>query len=130
MIGIETRDSVVLDRRNRRAMRRSEPTYARVNSPLNCSNTKEAIPVCAGTYEDSTIAKKQVFKESDVRFWRSNRSKIYAVTINDNTEEIHEKDWTQGLLEKEEDGYGTTQAFAPRAGCMYLLYIAIRIKED
>jgi hypothetical protein len=111
-------------------LRKAKADVGRVNSRLNCSDTEEAIPVWAGTYEDRTIAKKQGFKASDVRFGRSNRSKIYTETINDKTGAIHEKDWTQGLLEKEEDGYGPAQAFGPRAGCMYELYVAIRIKED
>ena len=102
----------------------------RVNSRLNCSDTEEAIPVWAGTYEDGAILKKQGFKADDIRFGRSNRSKIYTETILDKAGKIHEKDLTEGFSEKEQGGYGPAQALGPRAGCMHQLYIAIRIKED
>jgi len=101
----------------------------RVNSRLNCSGTQEAIPVWAGTYEDNTIEKAQGFRADDVRFGRSNRSKIYTMAITDQQGNIIEKDWTEGFAEKERDEYGPAQAFGPRAGCMHQLYIAIRIKE-
>jgi hypothetical protein len=101
----------------------------RVNSRLNCSGTQEASPVWAGTYEDNAIEKAQGFKADDIRFGRSNRSKIYTQTITDKQGDIIEKDWTEGFSEKEQDEYGPAQAYGPRAGCMHQLYIAIRIKE-
>jgi len=105
------------------------PDVARVSSRLNCSDTEEAIPVWAGTYEISEIEKTQGFKADDIRFGRTNRSKIYTETINEKTGDILEKDWTQGFIEKEHGEYGPAQALGPRAGCMYQLYIAIRIRE-
>jgi hypothetical protein len=102
----------------------------RVNSRLNWSNTEEAIPVWAGTYEHDEIENEQGFKANDVRFGRSNRSKAYEKAVTDKAGQIQEKDWTEGFSEKERDGYGPAQALGPRAGCMYQLYIAIRIKED
>jgi hypothetical protein len=102
----------------------------RVNSRLNCSHTEEAIPIWAGTYEDDVIARKQGFKANDMRFGRSNRSKVYEETITDRNWKIHERDWSTGFIEKEKDEYGPAQAYGPRAGCLYQLYIAIRIKED
>jgi hypothetical protein len=101
----------------------------RVNSRLNCSNTKEAVPVWAGTYEHNDIVRDQGFKADDIRFGRSNRSKVYAETVTDGKWAIHERDWTKGFSEKEEDEYGPAQAYGPRAGCMHQLYIAIRVKE-
>lgn len=102
----------------------------RVNSRLNCSQTEEAIPIWAGTYEDDAIARKQGFKAGDMRFGRSNRSRVYEETLTDPDWEIHERDWTTGFVEKEKDEYGPAQAYGPRAGCVHQLYIAIRIKED
>ncbi|MGH7811321.1 MAG: hypothetical protein ACREP5_13680 [Candidatus Binatia bacterium] len=101
----------------------------RVNSRLNCSNTQEAIPVWAGTYEDKAVARAQGFKADDIRFGRSNRSKVYAETVTDRNWKIHDRDWTKGFSEKEKDEYGPANAYGPRAGCMHQLYIAIRIKE-
>jgi hypothetical protein len=101
----------------------------RVNSRLNCSNTQEAIPVWAGTYEDNGIARKQGFKADEMRFGRSNRSKVYEETLTDRNWKIHDRDWTTGFIEKEKDEYGPAQAYGPRAGCLHQLYIAIRIKE-
>ena len=101
----------------------------RVNSRLNCSNTQEAIPVWAGTYEDNGIVRKQGFKADEMRFGRSNRSKVYEETLTDRNWKIHDRDWTTGFIEKEKDQYGPAQAYGPRAGCLHQLYIAIRIKE-
>ena len=102
----------------------------RVNSRLNCSNTEEAIPVWAGTYEDKSVVRAQGFKADDKRFGRSNRSKVYAETVTDREGLIHDRDWTQGFSEKEKGAYGPADAYGPRAGCMHQLYIAIRINED
>jgi hypothetical protein len=102
----------------------------RVNSRLNCSNTEEAIPVWAGTYEDNAVARAQGFKADDIRFGRSNRSKVYAETVTDRNWEIHDRDWTKGFSEKERGEYGPADAYGPRAGCMHQLYIAIRVNED
>jgi hypothetical protein len=110
-------------------LRKVGADVGRVNSRLNCSHTKEGIPVWAGTYEHDAIVKKQGFKADDIRFGRSNRSKIYAETILDKAGKIHERDWTQGFLEKEQGEHGPAQALGPRAGCMHQLYIAIRKEE-
>ena len=111
-------------------LRKVGADVGRVNSRLNWSNTEEAIPVWAGTYEDDEIENEQGFKANNVRFGRSNRSKAYEEAVTDKAGQIQEKDWTEGFSEKERDGYGPAQALGPRAGCMYQLYIAIRIKED
>ena len=102
----------------------------RVNSRLNCSHTEQAIPVWAGTYEAEDIAREQGFKADDLRFGRSNRSKVYEETLSDRNWKIHNRDWTKGFTEKEKDEYGPAQAYGPRAGCVHQLYIAIRIREN
>jgi|SRR5215467_6470464 len=104
-------------------------SVGRVNSRLNCSNTQQAIPVWVGSHEDDYIVKDRGFEADDVRFARVNRSKVYAETVTDPKGGIHVRDWTHGFLEKDQDVWGPGQAFGPRAGCMYQLYIAIRIKE-
>jgi len=110
-------------------LRKAGADVGRVSSRLNCSNTEEAIPVWAGTYEDDNIEEDQGFKANDIRFGRSNRSKVYEETITDFDWKIHERDWTQGFTEKEKDEYGPAQALGPRSGCMYQLYIAIRVND-
>ena len=116
----------------RRIFRDLQPVadVGRVNSRLNCSNTEEAIPVWVGTYEDNDVVRAQGFKADDIRFGRSNRSKVYAETVTDRKGRIHDRDWTQGFSEKERDEYGPADAYGPRAGCMHQLYIAIKIKDE
>lgn len=110
-------------------LRKVRADVGRVNSRLNSSDTKKAIPVWAGTYEDPAIVKKRGFKAHDERFGLSNKSLVYTETLTDKAGKIHKRDWTKGFFEKERKEYGPAHAFGPGAGCMHQLYIAIRIKE-
>jgi len=102
----------------------------RVTSRLNASDTKKAVPVWVGTYEDLVVRRARRFDPGEVRFGQSNRSKVYEETVNDKGGGIHYRDWTTELPEKTENGYGPGQAYGPREGFMYQLFIAIRITKD
>ncbi len=102
----------------------------RVTSRLNCSNTEQAIPVWAGTVEDSDVQKHRANVDvGDSRFGRINRSVVYEETVTDGRWGLHERDWTLGFSEKDQDPYGPGQAYGPKGGCMSQLYIAIRVPQ-
>ncbi len=98
----------------------------RVTSRLNASETKKAVPVWIGTYEDKVVRTARRFDAGEVRFGQSNRSKVYEETVNDKAGNVHYRDWTTSLPEKTENGYGPGQAYGPREGFMYQLFIALR----
>lgn len=106
---------------------KSKDGMIRVTSRLNSSETKKAVPVWVGTVEDGVVVKARRFDPGEVRFGQSNRSKVYEETVNDSDWQIHYRDWTTKLPEKTENGYGPGQAYGPREGFMYQLFVAIRI---
>ena len=109
---------------------KSKDGTIRVTSRLNASETKKAVPVWVGTVEGGLVRTARRFDPGEMRFGQSNRSKVYEETVNDSNWGIHYRDWTTNLPEKTESGYGPGQAYGPREGFMYQLFVAIRVKLE
>src|SRR5215470_15167051 len=78
-------------------LQKADKNVKRVTSRLNYSNTKEPIPVWAGTWEDKSIQDLRRYDAGKVRFGRSNRSKVYEQAVMNDKGEIIVRDWCQHL---------------------------------